>query len=557
MQGKKHYQPRLFNSFNLADRVPKSSFYRRLKRAIDFQFLYKLTEQYYGKCGQKSIDPVVFFKICLVGYLENIIYDRQLIEHCAMRMDILFFLDYDIDEELPWHSTISRTRQLFPEPVFEEVFNRIFTMCVNKGMVAGHTQAIDSAMIKANASMESLELKVPEETLDEHLKKVRVMSQADRQVKTNKASTDQQKVSASKEELRDLKTTQEKWSKNQDQHPGASSKKSKYTSNKTHYSPTDPDARVSVKPGKARKLNFLSQLAVDTARHVISHVHADFADKADNQCLQAIYYPLNKRLQNNGLIWENLPADAGYSSGENLAFLEKKGINAYIPPHGSYKGGPDGFTYHKEGDYWECPEGKKVTFRKIGYNKGNKQKHYYTRRSDCKECPIKVRCIGKAHEKKIAITYYMEEYERAITRSKTRTGRSMKSLRQSTVEPVFGTLIEHLGMRKMNTIGIRQANKNMLLAAVAYNLKKYLNFDRKIVERMAKEAGNLCYAVFLDICQVLSSFKGLNIPKPNSHHQFQGLLRIDYIESLFKLKPCCATGTMASIHSRAKPSTLG
>jgi hypothetical protein len=367
--------------------------------------------------------------------------------------------------------------------------------------------------------MESLELKVPEETLEDHLKKVRIMSQADRQVKTNQASENQQKITASKEELRDLKTTQEKWSKDQDQHPGASSKKSKYTSNKTHDSPTDPDARVSVKPGKARKLNFLSQLAVDTAQHVISHVHADFADKADNQCLQALYYPLHQRLLNNGLIWENLPADAGYSSGENLAFLERNGIDSYIPPHGTYKGGPEGFTYHKVGDYWECPEGKRVTFRKIGYNKGNKQKHYFTRSSDSSECPVKTACLGKSHEKRIAITYYMEEYERAIARSKTRLGKKMKALRQSTVEPVFGTLIEHLGMRKMNTIGIRQANKNMVLAAVAYNLKKYLKFDRKIVDSKAKAAENLCYELFQAIWRLLSLFEQLKIPITSSQLQ--------------------------------------
>jgi transposase len=530
-QGKKHYQPKLFNSFHLADRVPKDSFYRRLKRTIDFQFLYKLTEQYYGKCGQKSIDPVVFFKICLVGYLENIISDRRLIDHCSMRMDILFFLDYDIDEELPWHSTISRTRQLFPGPVFEEVFNKVFTKCVDKGMVAGHTQTIDSAMIKANASMESLELKVPEESLEEHLKKVRIMSQADRPVKTNKASEDQQKITASKEQIRDLKTTQKKWSKEQDQHPGASSKNAKYTSNKTHYSPTDPDARVSVKPGKARKLNFFSQMAVDTAHHVITHIHADFADKADNQCLESIVYPLQSRLRSNGLTWENLAADAGYSSGENLAFLEKQRIDSYIPPHGTYKGGPDGFDYHKAEDYWECPQGKKVTFRKIGYNKGNKQKHYLTTRSDCRGCPIKSACIGKSHEKSIRITYYKEEYERAIARSKSKLGRKMKSVRQSTVEPVFGTLIEHLGLRKMNTIGIRQANKNMLMAAVAYNLKKYLKFERKTVNNMAKEAKNLCLDLLLDIWLILSSYNQLKTLSINSSFQIRAFLKTDYIGS--------------------------
>ena len=114
MQGKKYYQEKLFNSFQLSDRVPKENFYRRLKGVLDFQFLYGLTKAYYGDSGQKSIDPVVFFKLCLVGYLENIISDRRLISHCSMRMDILYFVGYDIDEELPWHSTISRTRQFFP-----------------------------------------------------------------------------------------------------------------------------------------------------------------------------------------------------------------------------------------------------------------------------------------------------------------------------------------------------------------------------------------------------------------------------------------------------------
>ena len=97
-----------------------------------------------------------------------------------MRLDILYFLGYDIDEPLPWHSTISGTRQLYPESVFEEVFTNVFTMCVDKGMVSGHTQAIDSAPIKANASMDSLELKVPKEDLESHLKSLSHYSALDK-----------------------------------------------------------------------------------------------------------------------------------------------------------------------------------------------------------------------------------------------------------------------------------------------------------------------------------------------------------------------------------------
>ena len=63
-----------------------------------------------------------------------------------MRSDILCFLGYDIDEEL-LGTYYSRTRQLFPEEIFESVFNQIFTICVELGMVAEHTQA-DSAPVK-------------------------------------------------------------------------------------------------------------------------------------------------------------------------------------------------------------------------------------------------------------------------------------------------------------------------------------------------------------------------------------------------------------------------
>ena len=113
MQGKKVYQEQLFTTFRLSDRIPKENFYRRLTSELDLDYLYELTKVYYGSSGQKSIDPVMFFKLCLVGYLENIISDRKLIQHCNFRLDILYFLGYDIDEELPWHSTISRTRQLW------------------------------------------------------------------------------------------------------------------------------------------------------------------------------------------------------------------------------------------------------------------------------------------------------------------------------------------------------------------------------------------------------------------------------------------------------------
>ncbi|MFD2909004.1 transposase [Flavobacterium ardleyense] len=90
MQGKKNYAHQLFVSVNLIDLVPADNFYRRVGDAFDLHFLRKATEKYYGKGGQESIDPIVFFKIMLVGYLNNINSDRQLI---AFFLAIVFKFD--------------------------------------------------------------------------------------------------------------------------------------------------------------------------------------------------------------------------------------------------------------------------------------------------------------------------------------------------------------------------------------------------------------------------------------------------------------------------------
>src|SRR5215217_9584281 len=156
MQGKKQYGEKLFTTFQLSAHVPQDNFYRRLKDLLDLQWLYKGTKEYYGSEGQKSIDPVVFLKLMLIGYLENLGSDRRIIRTVSMRLDMLYFIGYDIDEELPWHSTLSRTRQLYGEELFKELFKQVLKECIDKGMVAGRRQAMDSVAVKANASMSKL-----------------------------------------------------------------------------------------------------------------------------------------------------------------------------------------------------------------------------------------------------------------------------------------------------------------------------------------------------------------------------------------------------------------
>jgi transposase len=441
MQGKKHYQEKLFTNFQLSDRVPADNIYRRLKEVLDLQFLYAATSKYYGKDGQKSIDPVVFFKLLLVGYLENQPSDRRIVNIAALRLDILYFIGYDIDEELPWHSTLSRTRQLYDEDIFNQLFKQVLKQCIDKGMLTGKRQAVDSVFIKANAALDSIKEKA-------------IMEDAI-------AFTNQ------------LKEEDPKDATNDDQ--GTDQTEPKKGVNAHRVSTTDPDARMSFKPGKIMKLNYLSQLSVDTSSYVITSIGAFHADKKDSQCLDAILNQIDNNLQEYGLAVEEVIADANYSSSSVLESLISRGITGYIPNTGTYKQERDGFTYDVENDRYVCEQGNALKF--IGYKKHHGvSKLYMSKRSDCKNCPVRATCIGKSTYKMLTNSLKRPLFDEMYKRMKDDYGKQMMVIRKSTVEPVIANLIEYLGMRKVNTIGIKLANKCMIMAGIAYNLKKLIKY---------------------------------------------------------------------------------
>jgi transposase len=305
MQGHKQFPDRVVLRFRLSERVPRHNLYRRLAELLDWDFLYlyEQTQGLYSHTGQPSLDSVVFFKLMLVGRLENLVSDRRLLEHCGLRLDILYFLGYDIDEDLPWHSTISRTRQLYPAAVFEHLFDQVFAQCVAAGLMVGETHALDSAPVKANASLESLRPKQSTPTL-------RVMDD------TQAPAPQLAPATTPVHELRRVATRQAK-QQQRDGGLGAHHARAQLLSNKTHTSRSDPEARISVKPGKVRALNYLCNLAVDTATGLISHVQADFADSRDSVHLPRLVEHLQTRLTQQQVPLREVLADTGYSNGFN------------------------------------------------------------------------------------------------------------------------------------------------------------------------------------------------------------------------------------------------
>jgi IS5 family transposase len=430
-----------------------------------------------------------------------------------MRLDMLFFIGYDIDEPLPWHSTLSRTRQLYGEELFKQLFKEVLRQCIDKGMVSGRRQVMDSVAVKANASMDSL---IAKEILDD------TSTYADElkgeEEKDEDGDDSNKTVSAARNKAVQL---HHKWkAKAYKDMPGGKSldkgdksSRPKFVSNHTHYSSTDADARVSVKPGKPRQLNYAAQVSVDTAHHVITQVQTDFADKRDSQCLPSLLNNTLDNLQQQGLEVEEVYADAGYSSGEALRSLEENNITGYIPNFGQYKPEREGFTYDKENDRYTCSRGVHLPFKRLTTTSlGYKMKVYRSSSKDCGPCPLRRVCIGKSDFKKIDDSIDKPFYDRMHARLQSVRREKIRQLRSSTVEPVLGTLVNFLGMRRVNTRGIKQANKCILMSAIAYNLKKLLKWEQRKIRTAAmalKREKKACGYYFSRQWHLIQSYSGL------------------------------------------------
>jgi hypothetical protein len=340
------------------------------------------------------------------------------------------------------------------------------------GPVVGETHAIDSAPVKANASLESLPPKQPTPAL-----RVVDDTQAFTPVPAATSTT-------SVHELRRVARRQAKQQRAADG-LGAHHTKAQLLSNKTHASCSDPNARISVKPGNVRALNYLCSLAVDTATGIISHVQADFADSRDSVHLPQLVAQLQARLTARQVPLRKVLLDAGYSNGFNYAFLEQRGITRWIPVFGKYKPVLEGFTYEPDWNAYRCPAGKLLHFRNYCTSlDGNWLKNYRAEHRDCQACSWKPTCVPSATQKELVRLPYDAAYLRAWQRQQSRAGQRRRCVRQGTVEPVFGNLLHHYGLRRVNTGGQAAAYKAMLLSAIAYNLKKLLKYQHKRVRRM-------------------------------------------------------------------------
>jgi len=106
--GRKNFQGKWFYNFSLEDRVPADHLPRAVAEAVDFSFVRGVVRETYSHTGTPSVDPVVVFKMALLGYLYGITSERRLADEIRLNLAYLWFVGYDLDETPPDHSILSK-----------------------------------------------------------------------------------------------------------------------------------------------------------------------------------------------------------------------------------------------------------------------------------------------------------------------------------------------------------------------------------------------------------------------------------------------------------------
>ncbi|HYA15436.1 MAG TPA: transposase [Syntrophales bacterium] len=163
------FQPKLFyHQINLEQRIPANHILRKIGEKIDFAFIYDEVRDRYGDKGNVSVPPPVILKMMLLLILYNVRSERELMNTIPLRLDWIWFLGYDLDSTIPNHSVLSKARNRWGLEVFRSFFERIVWQCVEMGLVDGTKLFMDSSLIQADASNNSV---IKKDVLNIHLVK--------------------------------------------------------------------------------------------------------------------------------------------------------------------------------------------------------------------------------------------------------------------------------------------------------------------------------------------------------------------------------------------------
>jgi transposase len=487
MLGRKGFAPKLFYQVSLEEQVPRDHLLRRVAAAVDFTFVRRLTARFYSHTGQPGIDPAVLFKMSLIGYLYGITSERRLAEEARLHLAYRWFLGYDLDETPPDHSVLSKARARFGVTVYQAFFSEVVRQCERAGLIRGDLLYVDSTLVEANASLQSLGARslvaqLPDAA--EYLASVWQANGEDAAAPAPGAPTPGQTDAAplAAERANETEPGLETPPTGPPAHaalhvagpadvpngrPGAV--------NDLVVSRTDPDAGLVKREGVPFGLYHKAHVGVDGGRaRIITVVDITSGEVADEHLLTRL---ISEHEGTTGHTVEEVVADTKYGTHENYTRLEGQGIRASIPPHsttqdrGAYS--TDRFVYDLATDRYRCPTGQMLTRQGSSRTAGASGGLIYRGRPKvCGACPVKEACCGTAQARTLLRPDDGGLRERTVAYLRTRRARRHLRRRSVWVEPANAELKERHGLRRAQRRGRDQVLIQALGAALAYNVKK-------------------------------------------------------------------------------------
>jgi transposase len=158
MQGRQVQEEEHVVTIDLRAVIPPNHMVLRVAEIVDLSFSYALTKELYCEdTGRLSIDPVLFFRMQLIGYLFGIASDRRLCEEVQLNLAYRWFCQVRFTEDVPEHSSFTRSRDRFGVERYRAIFAWLLPHLRAQGIVRGRRFRVDATLVEANASINSLE----------------------------------------------------------------------------------------------------------------------------------------------------------------------------------------------------------------------------------------------------------------------------------------------------------------------------------------------------------------------------------------------------------------
>ncbi len=476
---------------SLENLVPKDNFYRRLEATLDLSFVRELVAPLYAGGGRPSVDPVVFFKLQLVMFFEDLRSERQLMWVVVDRLSLRWYLGYDLHEPLPDHSSLTRIRERYGLLVFRRFFERIVEMCFDAGLVWGEELFFDATKVEANASMES---RIPRFSAEAHLGGLfgvegTPVTEAKDEAPVPSAEADLDALPAASDHGLWAKNAQgEDWISREGK-PDRTIVRNGYRRRSDYeLSPTDPDASLMQHKKGATRMGYQAHYVVDGGKaRVILNVLVTPADVTENQ-------PMLDLLFRTAFRWRarvrRVTGDAKYGTKEIVAAVERAGVRAYVSM-ADFEGrnhyfGASRFAYDAERDLYRCPRGEPLRLYTHSYTE--RLSRYRADAESCNACPLKPECTPGDSGRVLMRSFDEEILERVRAYRGTAPYEKALRKRKVWVEPMFAEAKEWHGMRRFRLRRLWRVNAEALLIAAGQNIKRLLDFSGMRPRKLAQVA---------------------------------------------------------------------